>query len=316
MSLRYVEVNDMCHLNLLGAGGEIFSHKLWRESYYFNMTDPSSKINLITTIGILPNQKLVTGLFVLLKDNKILAIRPLIERTNPIFNDFLFSIKGLKYSVEGIDWRLKYNSSKIKFDIAFTPINKIYKYINQDTDTLFSRVGTQHYEQFGVFKGNLKIRNSEIKIGPCFGHRDHSWGIRDWSAVDFYRLFCCAFSNEFAFNLWEGSIGGSGFVKGYIFNGTENLSIEKCSIKTVFGKHKFEPRQVKIGFNDEENNSYRITSLVNHLIRLPPKQSVMYETASEMHMGDKTGYGLTEYLHHEPNIINRLWILLNLLVKV
>jgi hypothetical protein len=248
--------------------------------------------------------------------NEILIIKPIIERKKPTFNDYSCQVGNLEYSIEGVNWRLKYISRKIEFDILFTPLNKVYQYVNHASDLIFSRVGSQHYEQFGVFEGEVRFKNQEIKIDPCFGHRDHSWGIRDWSAVDYYRLFCCAFSFEFAFNLWEGCIAGQEFVKGYVFDGRRNMSIIESKVNTICKAGARAPMKATIQIVDEENRKYNITSSILHTIPLPPRQSIMYEMTAEMRTGNLGGCGLQEYLYHEPNFLSRFWIFLKLITMI
>ncbi|MCK5560038.1 MAG: hypothetical protein KAJ51_05570, partial [Thermoplasmata archaeon] len=266
MRQRYIELDDISHLNQVynshgkgkGNGSVILNDRLWRESYYFNMRDGRTGLGLISTIGILPNQKKVTGFFLLIKGDRVIALKPLIEFKKPIFNDCAFSVKGLEYIIEGTNWRLQYNSPKLSFNIRFSPINKIYSYITKPSDLVFSRIGTQHLEQFGTFKGKVRLMNKKITFGPCFGHRDHSWGIRDWASVDYYRLFCCAFSKEFAFNLWEGKINGSEFLKGYIFDRDRNVKIARCAIKTGPSQNRRSPESTIIKISDKENRDYKI----------------------------------------------------------
>jgi hypothetical protein len=277
------------------------------------MTDPKSGFSFISTIGILPNRKLITGFFLIIKNNEIIKLKPLICRKKPVFNDYSFELKGLEYIIEGPYWILKYNSKKVKFEIRFEPLNKIFSYITTESDKVFDSIGSQHYEQFGVFKGEFVLGSERVEMGPCFGHRDHSWGIRDWSIIDKYRLFCCAFSKEFAFNLWEGWINNKKFLKGYIFDGNHNSEIVQSQVLTSYSKNGRQPLEAKISILDEQGRKYYITSQVNHSIPIPPRQSIMYESVAEMFNGKSKGYGLMEYLFHEPSLTLRFWIFLKLL---
>ena len=277
------------------------------------MTDPSSGITLITTIGILPNKKLNTGLIFIVKNKKIMVVKPLLEGKKVRFSDYSFKIKGLKYSIEGTDWRLEYRSKKYRFDILFRPINKIYPYITERSDTIFSSIGSQHYEQFGLFEGELSINGERHTIGPCFGHRDHSWGIRDWSPIDWYRLFCCAFSENFAFNLWEGSIYGQEFLKGYVFDGRKNTRIVESRIVNDYDKNGKKPKSAAIVIKDEKGRKFDIKCSTVFSILIPPRKSIMYESLGEMHIDGKVGYGVQEYLYHEPGRLYRTAVFLKLL---
>ncbi|UCH89163.1 MAG: hypothetical protein JSV49_00500 [Thermoplasmata archaeon] len=309
----YIDLAEISHLNRLAKGGGVYDDRLWRESYYFNMTDRSSGITFISTIGILPNRKLNTGFFLFMKDGELIILKPFIARERVSFSDYSFSVKGLKYAIEGTNWRLSYNSKKCSFDILFTPLNKIYSYIENESDIVFKRIGSQHYEQFGTFEGVLELKGKRITIGPCFGHRDHSRGIRDWSAVDRYRLFCCAFSEDFAFNLWEGSIHGKDFLKGYVFDGVRNTRIIESEVNTKYGFNGKEPRQAAVWIQDEEGREFNIDCAAINSVAVPPRQSILYENPAEMRIDGMVGYGLQEYLYHEPNPLIRFFMLLKLI---
>ncbi len=320
MSLRYIELDDISHLNQATRDLKNNEHrsKLWRESYYFNMTDPTSGLSLITTIGILPNRNLITGFVLVFKDYKILKLKPLFNRKRQGYNDYSFDINGLEYIIEGPKWVLKFRSKDLEFELRFEPINKIYPYVTQDSDIILNSIGSQHYEQFGIYKGEFVINKNRVEIDPCFGHRDHSWGIRDWSVMDRYRLFCCAFSKEFAFNLWEGWISNSDmkFVKGYIFDGNQNIKLVESKVTTNYQNKDRNPIKAEISVLDEWGKKYDFTSNVKVSIPVPPRQSIIYESLAEIQCkGTRsypTGHGLLEYLFHEPYIFSRCWVFFKL----
>jgi hypothetical protein len=152
-----------------------------------------------------------------------------------------------------------------------------------------------------------------VKIGPCFGHRDHSWGIRDWSVMDKYRLFCCAFSKDLAFNLWEGWINNKKFLKGYVFDGSKNCKIIQSQLYTRYEKNSKKPKDADISFLDELGRNFNIKCSTQFSIPVPPNNSIMYESLADMYYKNDHGIGLSEYLFHEPNMARRLWIFLKLL---
>jgi hypothetical protein len=313
MNPGYIDLENISHLNSQAKVGGVYDEKRWRESYYFNMTDPRTGITLITTIGILPNKKLNTGMFMLVKDGKVLAIKPLLERKRVRFTDYAFTIKGLEYRIEGTDWKLRFDSKKISFNILFRPINKIFPYFNDGPELFFSGLGSQHYEQFGVFEGELQVNGIGFTIGPTFGHRDHSWGKRDWSWVDHYRLFCCAFSDKFAFNLWEGRIQGRKFLKGYTFDGVENTELVESKVVNDYARGGRRPQGTMINIKDAKGRGFDIDCQTIFSIKIPPRQSIMYESTGEYRCCGESGYGVAEYLYHEPNALYRFGVFLSLL---
>jgi hypothetical protein len=53
---------------------------------------------------------------------------------------------------------------------------------------LTSAVATRHYEQPGSLAGVLEVGGERVAIAGR-GVRDHSWGVRDWQAVPYWRWF-------------------------------------------------------------------------------------------------------------------------------
>jgi hypothetical protein len=314
MVYRYIEIDDMDHLVQQSRGGGVFDHSLWRESYYFNMTDELSGITLITTIGMLPNKKRTAGFILLMKDLKTILLKPIVVLKKPIHSDCSFRAKDLEYSVHGVDWRIGYDSRDLKLDILFKPINKIFQYAAGDpSDKAFEKIGTQHYEQSGEFSGRLFCNGAWVDIGPCFGHRDHSWGIRDWSAVERYRLFCCTFSRNLAFNLWEGRMDGWDFLRGYVYDGEENVRIVRSDVRSTYWPDQREPKKATIRLKDEKGRRYKIDCTVVSTHLFPPKGSLLYETIARMELDGDIGHGLLEYLYHAPNPFTRMPAVLGLL---
>jgi hypothetical protein len=312
MKGRYLDLENISHLLEQSKGGGIHDHKLWRESYYFNMTDPDNNISVITTLGFLPNRNRSIGFLLIIRNGRPVFLKPLIKVGKPKFSGYEFKISAMSYSIEGIDWRLRFRDKKFDLDLRFSPLNRIYSY-KKDNNWKLDPIGTQHYEQFGTFTGTIELNGERMKIGPCLGHRDHSWGIRDWAGIERYSLHCCAFSKKLAFNLWEGNIDGRSFNKGFVFDGDENVDIVDMDIQTNFGKKRKEPILSKIEFRDSMGRIYELKCRSIVSVPFPPQGSVVYEGIGKMMMNGKEGYGLQEYLHHLSNAFRRTPYFLRLL---
>jgi hypothetical protein len=313
MGLGYIDLEEINHLEASSRGVSNSSDRLWRESYYFNMTDGTSGISLITTIGLLPNKGRTTGFVLIIRDSKVVLLMPLVVFGRAMFTDYRLCLKGLTYSVDGAGWRLILSSKRCDLDILFTPINRIHPYIKDTSDEIFSKIGSQHYEQFGTFEGRLSLDDETITIGPCLGHRDHSWGIRDWSVVERYRLLCCAFSERFAINLWEGRLGGQDFLKGYVFDGTHNIPIVQYEVIEEILKDRRRPDRAEILLEDQTGREYLLRLKVLTSVVFPPRGSILYETIAAMECDGMRNWGLVEYLYHERNPLRRAGAALNLL---
>ena len=313
MDPGYIDLKGINHLDTMAACEGEMGHRLWRESYYFNMTDSASGISLITTIGQLPNKRRTSGFVLILRGGKAVMLRPMVAFRRPEFGEYRVRLKGLEYRVDGAGWRLLFSSKRCHFDIWFTPVNRIFPYISDEADRRFSKLGSQHYEQFGTFEGILTLDGEKICIGPCLGHRDHSWGVRDWSLVDHYRLVCCAFSDRFAINLWEGKIGNEGFLKGYVFDGGRNTPVARSNAGTVSLQGAREPERLTLDIVDEEGRRYEVRCRRLASVAFPPRRSILIEAISEMDCDGMKGWGLVEHLFHEGNPLHRARAALSLL---
>lgn len=314
--LEYLEIENLSHLLLQKRSKKApFNDKNWRESYYFNVTDEKNKLSLITTIGILPNKRRCTGFVIIIHKGKIVYSKLLFSRDIKLHETDNFNLKRLSYQVEGIDWHLDYGSKKCSFDMVFRPINEFYSYINESDERgfgNFARLFSQHIEQAGTFQGFVILDGRQMRFGPSAGHRDHSWGIRDWSSIDSYWLFCCNFGKDRAFNLWNATLSGKPIHAGYIYDQKVNQKITSCSVKGYFKSDKREPKGAEISFTDKTGDKHNVKCSVICSVPIPMPKCIIYETIARMEYEDKVGFGLLERHIHDTNLLHKVKALMNL----
>jgi len=259
---------------------------------------------LITTIGILPNKKRSSGFVIIIHKGKIALAKLLVSRDIKLHETDRFSLKNLSYNIEGIDWRIGYSSKNCTLDILFRPLNEFYSYPKdaQNVGSLFS----EHIEQAGKFEGELILNGMNIKFGPTFGHRDHSWGIRDWSSVNGYWLFSCTTGEEHAFNLWKGSSQGTPFHAGYFFDSRKNLRIISSKMDNhLIGKNG-DPKGCAVSFTDENGGNHTASCEVICSVPIPMIGCIVYETIARIRLDNEVGYGLLERHIHDSNPLHKI----------
>jgi hypothetical protein len=303
--LKYLEIENLSHLLLQKRSRKApFNDKNWRESYYFNTTDEKNQVSVITTIGILPNKNRSSGFVVIIDKGKIAAAKLLISRDIKRYETDRFLLKKLSYRVEGIDWRIGYSSRNCIFDLLFRPLNEFYAYQKDAGD--FSSLFSQHIEQAGFFEGKLILNDKEIQFGPTFGHRDHSWGIRNWSSLDGYWLFSCTFGNEHAFNLWKGYSQGKPFHTGYFFDSGKNLKIISSEIENQLIGDNGDPKGCTVSFTDEMGGEHNANCEVICSVPIPMIGCIVYETIARIKLDNEVGYGLLERHIHDGNPLHKM----------
>jgi hypothetical protein len=303
--LKYLELEDLSHLLLQRRSNKHpYNNKNWRESYYFNVTDKKNQLSLITTIGILPNKKRSEGFVIILHKGKIALTKLLISRDIKWHETDRFSLKKLSFKIEGIDWRLGYSSKNCTFNILFQPLNEYHNYPKNSGD--FTSLFSEHIEQAGWFQGILSLNGKKMKFGPTYGHRDHSWGIRDWSSIDSYWLFSCSFGNNQAFNLWKGSSQRKPFHAGYFFDSKENLNIVSSKIRSQLVNDKEDPKGCLVLFTDEKGDKHKAQCNVICSVPIPLKGCIVYETIARIKLDNTVGYGLLERHVHDANPLHKI----------
>src|SRR3546814_5597958 len=70
-------------------------------------------------------------------------------------------------------------------------------------------------EQSGRITGTLRIGDRVIDI-RTMGHRDHSWGTRDWGALHFYRWLQSQAGEDMSVHFWEFYALGERQLRGYV----------------------------------------------------------------------------------------------------
>jgi hypothetical protein len=199
--------------------------------------------------------------------------------------------------------------------MVFRPINEYYSYLNEcDESGLgnFARLFSQHIEQAGMFQGSVTLDGKQIRFGKSLGHRDHSWGIRDWTSIDSYWLFCASFGKDTAFNLWNATSEGKPIHAGYISNENGNKKIISCSVKGYFKSDKQEPKGCEVSFTDKTGDKHNVKCSVLCSVPIPLPKCIVYETIARMEYKDKVGFGLLERHIHDTNPLRKVKALINL----
>lgn len=82
---------------------------------------------------------------------------------------------------------VKFSGESFQADLEFTPFHDAFLYSSHPLGCP-SYFATDRLEQSGVFRGTLSFNGQEIPIHTT-GHHDHSWGVRDWDAIQHYKWF-------------------------------------------------------------------------------------------------------------------------------
>ncbi|MBD3228004.1 MAG: hypothetical protein GF329_07425 [Candidatus Lokiarchaeota archaeon] len=292
----------------------------WSESWYFNFIDEQAGVDWVSRISYNPFDMKSNVLSVLFIDNnpQVYVNRLKIDEMP---EDRWDLDKKVTYELvkPHSEWNLKFEDRKFELDLNWKARFESFSYLEgidileylEDYIDLIGKASQQHYEQGGIVKGTLKLKkkNQERKIN-CLGHRDHSWGIREWQAVDKWNWISAQFEDK-TINIAKVIIGDNILVSGFISTKDANIRIKDVEIKTEiieyedkFGSKNKRPEKSRFEITDIDDKKYIIKSRRRTSIDLPvPIPSKIKTVISEqvhnfsLNGSDYEGTGISEYLY-------------------
>jgi len=210
-NLRVEDVHDGRHA--------LADRPLMRESIPYCVVLPEEKIGFITYFWVDKESLAGAALGLWGPDigKKPIQVR---LRDRPVPNDMNFDAwqidgfsmqQDLKFGTAHIRWE----SAEAELDFSFEAFHPPYAYSSHKHGSP-SYASDDRIEQSGRVIGTLKIGGRTIAMDTT-GHRDHSWGTRDWGALHFHRWLHAQVGDEVSVHFWEFYALGQRQVRGYVF---------------------------------------------------------------------------------------------------
>lgn len=148
------------------------------------------------------------------------------------FDDFRFEGLHLTQPEFQRTATLTYESDAIKLAYDFTAVHEAFSY-HQNPDGLPAWMATNRYEQCGQVKGFVEVAGRRIEFDRI-GHRDHSWGVRDWAFPHHWKWFIAYNDEGRSVNGWihvaQGEIGCAGYVR----DGAETVPVAEIRSRATY----------------------------------------------------------------------------------
>lgn len=288
------------------------THPEWNESFYFNLYDREKDICGYMRIGLRPNRREKSMFcFFMMPDGSLVGMKDALP-----YDNAQLAAKGLRFDLlkQEERWRLTFDGTMpklggriekqthVEFSLDFEAINDIFDYrscLSSEAQRMSQDVASEHFEQFGRVKGKLMMGLDEWQIS-ALGGRDHSWGVRDWTAPKMWTWLTCQFSEESAFNITR-LVMPSGVVEGgFLYEDGGNTPINRTDLKADFMADG-SPRSFELKLTGKKGEATRVTAIVMKKAQMPfqgqdGKTSTLHETLARYTMEGQTGYGIAEFL--------------------
>ena len=170
---------------------------------------------------------------------------------------------------------------------------------DEDAEQSFARA---HFEQHMRVTGWLEIDGERISIDG-FGLRDHSWGPRSWQSIHQYEWLTLNFGEDLGAMvsiIQRDAEGKQRSAGGVIVRGDEMERIVEAEIDAEYEDNGLYHKRVTARVKTEGGEEHTIEGTVKSFIplrnRREGKVTHIGEGMTEWKLGDRTGYGLSEFL--------------------
>jgi hypothetical protein len=275
---------------------------LWRESWYFNLMDPKNRIFSVSTMGYMPTEGeshyfstlyVDDTLYTHINYQKLKSEDDIKENPSDGYQSFTI----LK---EHKEWEIQLQKRNFQLNYVWTGRFPVYEY--PGGWQIPGILEQQHYEQSGIVKGTITFKDGTVREIDGFGHRDHSWGLRNWVNIDEWYWTSVQFENgDLALNCWLNIVNKKHYVHGFLSSEKQNIPLKKIEVQTQFqADNPKNPKSADFILTDKNGKTYELTAETIYLITLPQSSKegtcYIYETISKFEMDNQIGYGVAEYL--------------------
>lgn len=285
------------------------------ESWYFNFLDFNSNVHMIARTSFEMGRKISNILLLFVVDRKMETHINRLDiggfpKKKGIYGDKKIKCECLEPMKK---WRITFTHRKFDVDVLCEGRFPVFNYLSHEDPLeslkkygveMLDVAAQQHYEQGMKVSGVVKLKKKgevveERKI-DCYGHRDHSWGTRDWINIEKWNWICCQFDDS-TINCARIEVFGKVIQTGFISTAKGNEHITDVEVTTERGVNddKRAPRSstFKLSTANRQftvvSNTWKSTRLA-----LPSEKGVteVYEQIVEWEMDGKKGTGISEYM--------------------
>jgi hypothetical protein len=194
-------------------------------------------------------------------------------------------------------------ADQIDLTLSFTALHDAYSY-RDAPDGLPSWFAIDRIEQTGTVSGVLRVDGRRHELGPI-GHRDHSWGMRDWRAPQHWKWLVAYTPSGHAVNGWIWIAAGRWGFAGYVLRDGRPVSVARIEEHTTYDA-SFEQRHLHAVLHDVEGGTTTIELDVVGVLHLPDDRTgtTVLEGACTATIDGEAGVGQfevewpTDYFSH------------------
>ena len=200
---------------------------------------------------------------------------------------------------------LRYEGRDVKLEYSFTALHEPFSY-RQNPDGLPDWFAINRFEQTGRVKGFLEV-GGRLIAWDRIGHRDHSWGVRNWGVPHHWKWFVAYTPDgDRIVNGWIWIAKGEWGFGGYVVRDGELVAISHIKHHAHYDDDMSQ-RRLEAEIVDVRGETMQLTLDRFGAVRLPSNDkmgTVIMEAACTASLDGRAGAGQfethwpTKYLEH------------------
>lgn len=189
---------------------------------------------------------------------------------------------------------MTYDHDGVQIEFAFEGIHEAFSY-HRNPDGLPSWFATNRIEQTGRVRGGIEVAGRCIRWDRM-GHRDHSWGVRDWGVPQHWKWLVAYTDSGRAINGWIWIARGEWGFAGYVVRGGETYPVRHITHHAEYDD-QMRQRYLRATLTDVTGAQTELELEVFGVIELPAHdrlQTVIREGACRAVIDGEPGAGQFE----------------------
>ncbi|WIB64721.1 hypothetical protein [Curtobacterium sp. MCBD17_040] len=161
-------------------------------------------------------------------------------------------------------------TDRVELDLTFTALHEAFSF-RDAPDGLPSWFAEDRIEQTGAVRGHVRADDHAFELGPI-GHRDHSWGLRDWRAPQHWKWLVAYTPSGRAVNGWTWIAAGRWGFAGYVLRDGRPVPVSRIEDDTTYGAG-YEQRRLHAVLHDVEGGTTTLDLDVFAVLHLPDERT-------------------------------------------
>jgi hypothetical protein len=277
----------------------------WQESYYFNWADLDGSAFGLARIGFHEGGRRADGLLLTIRDGRPEFVYPAIGVRAELGQAACSGLRAgaLTFTMDEAlrRWRITLDG-RTSVDLTWEATMPAFDFHEAGE---LAEIAQEHFEQCGTVTGTVRIDGVEHVVAGV-GHRDKSWGVRDWSGIRGWEWISAQFGDGLAFNVTLGHVDGRPVHNGFVHRDGVNRALVRAAVDYTWAGRAHVPESARIDFTDDDGMRYRVTGTALAQVPLVKDGLFLQEThtAFEVAVGGVTrhGIGVMEHAWHAGRI--------------